>query len=377
MTRIRQLLLFALGVAVLLVGVSLLSSSSNTRDEPGSTANGKSGTLALYTWMTELGFQTSRVEGDFDLHNIDTLFIIEPTQTLSADDRSKIDAFLNSGGDVVVADNTGFITNHLVEKYGIAVGDPVADGNAVPAIPLNSSNSVHSVPVTGASGVSGDRSVPLLSIDGVPVAAGRKVGDGRLFFVTSESPFDNDGLRRGDSAPFVLALVEHARGGRIGFDEFHHGSSGSGQILGLGMDQIFVGPLGLATLIAIILVALYLVLKGRRLGAALPRRDPALVPTASDRLDALSQLVARAGDKGAIARDYVEELKGHVGSITGAPSSDSDAAFIAVLSAGPVAETERLIARGRTLENSKPSERQLVAFAHDVVDLEQRWSNPD
>jgi hypothetical protein len=376
-TKARQgALLAVLAIAMVLV-ISLFSKVSSSPDDPGSTSNGKAGTLALYTWLHQLGFDTKRVEGGFDLHSTDTLFLIAPTTFITRSDVSKISDFISGGGNVILADSTGIDTT-LLEKFKIDSGDEVSDGDAVPAFPLNSADDVHRVPVSNASGLSGANAVPVLSRDDGNVAVVAQSGKGRLYVVSSALPFSNDGLRQKDSAPFVLALLEHSRGGRIGFDEFHHGDTGSSEnpLLGQGMDAVFTGPLGLASLLGLLLVVFTLTVNGRRLGGTVPREDPAKVPSAVDRVRAMTQLYARAGDRGGVAADYVAELKTTIGTVNGVSAALDDKDFVAALTGGPVDETRQIIERGRQLSTAKPAGRELAAYAKRVVELEDVWLNP-
>jgi len=75
-------------------------------------------------------------------------------------------------------------------------------------------------------------------------------------------PLSNDGLRHPDSSFLALSLLQRARGGRISFDEYHHGEGTETS----GAGAIFDGPVGLATLLVGFVVLLAIALNGRRLG---------------------------------------------------------------------------------------------------------------
>ena len=123
-------------------------------------------------------------------------------------------------------------------------------------------------------------------------------------------PLSNDGLRHGDSSFLALSLLQRARGGRISFDEYHHGEGT--QTSGAG--AIFDGPVGLATLLIGLVVLLAIALNGRRLGKPVAgwRRWPRCrAPTAY--VTAMGQLFARSRQRGPIAARYADELKRRIG----------------------------------------------------------------
>jgi hypothetical protein len=194
--------------------------------------------------------------------------------------------------------------------------------------------------------------------------------------LASPFPLSNDGLRDGDSATLVLSLLERARGGAIGLDEYHHGESA--QAPG-GATAIFQSPLGLALLLGVAAVLAFLALSGRRLGRAQHPGDAALVPSTATYIDAMAGLYARSRDRGAVATRYADELKRRLSAGVGGDVGGDDASFLAPLAtvrpdlAGDVA---RLLARARVLATSKPEGSALLAFAREVDSLESRWAEP-
>jgi hypothetical protein len=374
MNRVTQIAVLLLGVVILVVGASLFSSAAANQTDPSSTANDKAGTLALYTWLDELGMPTSRIQNKFALDNIDTLIIAEPTKSFTTPDIATVDAFLKRGGNVIVADEQGE-SAPLLRNYSITLSPGFLDGTAHYVGDIGSQADVHNVPVSGAGTVSAELSARLLTLDGQVVAAVFPTGGGAMIVVTSELPFSNEGLRQQDSAKFVLALLELSRGPRVGFDEFHHGASGATSFLGPGLGDIFSGPLGLATLLGIVFTMFALAANGRRLGKPVKSGDAAKVPSAVDRIADLTELFERAGDRGPIVARYVDELKQQVAERTGVRATVSDDEFVASLTAGPVDETRTLLSEGRKLEQSRPTSAAMAKYAQDIVTLERTWAN--
>src|SRR5205807_609888 len=112
----------------------------------------------------------------------------------------------------------------------------------------------------------------------VAVAVMQPVGAGRIYVIGSPHPLSNEGLqpRLGDSWGLVLAVLERARGGRIAFDEVHHGETGASGAAGAIAWPVWLGG-ALAGLVALG----YLTLSGRRLGRPLPAGDATAVPSAT------------------------------------------------------------------------------------------------
>lgn len=373
MNRLTQIAVLVFAVAVLVVGAFLLSSASANQTDPGSTANDQAGTLALYTWLDELGMSTSRIENTFDLGNIDTLVIAEPTISFTTPEIAAVNTFLRRGGNVIVADDQGNSVP-LLQNFSVTLSPDYLDGTAHNVGAIGSQGDVHNVPVSDAGTVSGPRSTNLLTLDGQVVAAQFSVGSGHLNVVASEFPLSNEGLRQQDSATFVLALLEGSRGPRVGFDEFHHGASGSTSFLGPGLGNVFSGPLGLATLLGIVFAIFALTVNGRRLGKPVKSGDAAKVPSAVDRIADLTELFERSGDRGPIVARYVEELKQRVAECTGVSAIVSDDDFLASLTAGPIDKTRAVVTEGRRLEQSHPTSAVMVKYAEDVVALEASWA---
>jgi hypothetical protein len=219
---------------------------------------------------------------------------------------------------------------------------------------------------------------PLLAQGGTLSAVAEQVpGGGRAYVLASPFPLSNDGLRDGDSAALVLSLLERARGGAIGFDEVHHGEVSTGPD---GAAAVFESPLGLALLLAVAAVVVFLTLSGRRLGRPLPAGDAALVPTTASYIDAMAGLYARSRDRGAVASRYAEELRQRLApGPAGDPGPGGDEAFVTALQGSRpdlAADAAAVLRRARALAAVAPDAATLLGLARDVDDLERRWAEP-
>jgi signal recognition particle receptor subunit beta len=267
----------------------------------------------------------------------------------------------------------------LLDRIGVIAETSLLASTAHPAQPLDPGNRVHDVPVTvGALAWSpGPDAVPLLQTDGHTVMVGARVGAGRAYVLGSPYPLSNSGLRadgpqRSDAYALVLAVLERARGGRIGFDEVHHGEGNPAT----GAAAILDGPIGVAGGLAAAVVFAYLLLSGRRLGGAVPAGDPSRVPSAGDFVTDMARLYERSRIRGAVAWRYAEELKQRVGAAAGLEPGLDDDTFVQRISghgAERAAEVRDALRRARDLSSGQPDDRQVLSLAQLVDDVERRW----
>ncbi|MBV8194203.1 MAG: hypothetical protein JOY80_01600 [Candidatus Dormibacteraeota bacterium] len=365
-------------VALVIIAVLVVAAAAPPSDDtnPSSRSAGKLGTLALYTWFGRLGLDVSRLSGTFDLSQADVLIEHDPTVDFDSQELYSLTAFVHSGGELVFSFD-GSATPEaepVLARFGLQVEAVEDSGTAVPAQPFDPSDTVHMVPVgPGFALLDQQPLVPLLRENGQTVAAAVAVGSGRAFVIANSQPLSNDGLRHDDSATFVLNLIERARGGRIAFDEFHHGEGGGSG----GASAIFAGPIGVAAALAAVLCLVVLAVNGRRVGRALSPGDEAAVPSATTYAAALGDLFARSRRRGMIAARYAEELKRRIGAITGVVPVADDREFIAALdlaSAPGARSAEALLARARRLQQGDPDERSLLQLARDIDEAERAWS---
>jgi hypothetical protein len=370
--------LLVLIAALALVGVVALAVAvPPDQGNPSSRSAGRLGTLAVYTWLQRLGLPVSRVTGTFDLSKVDVLVEYDPLLTLSSSDVDATLDHVKRGGDVIVALAPESIAaaQPLLQRLGVELGATSAPGTALPAQPFDVAARVHSVPTGGGfSFLPSPTLVPLLTQNHAVVAAAVHVdGGGRVVFIGDTQPLSNDGLRHDDSSYFMLSLLERARGGRVAFDEFHHREGG---MANTGAAAIFNGPVGLAAVLAVVIVVLAIGLNGRRLGRPVAMDTPT-VPTAESYMDAMGELLSRSRQRGGLAARYADDLKRRVSSLSGIDAHREDAAFVAALRAAGHEHAEdvaALLGRARLLAAGHLDEAALLSLARDVDELERRWA---
>jgi hypothetical protein len=365
-------------VALLIIGVLTAIAVTPPSDDadPSSRSAGKLGTLALYTWLGDLGLSVTRVSGTFSLTSVDVLVEYEPSTGFSASELNTLIDFVRGGGDVIVVTDRAAQaeTMPLLQRLSVGVGAGVSAGTATLAQPFVPADDVRSVPTgAGVSFVVQQPLVPLLQQNGKVVAGAVRSGEGRAYVLGNALPLSNDGLRRGDSAYLFLGLLSRARGGKIAFDEFHHGESDTVA----GGTGIFDGPLGVAAALAVGLVVAALAITGRRIGRPVAAGDTALVPSATTYVSAMGDLFARSRQRGMIAARYADELKRAVGESSGVSPGLDDDAFVAALAAAGNergADVARLLRRARELAAAQPDEWAMLRLARDVAVAEREWA---
>ncbi len=379
MSRPSLSAMLTLIVALCVLAVIAISSAipPNDQTNPSSRSAGSLGTLALYTWFSDLGLNVGRITSTFTLSGSDIVFCYDPTVSLSGSDVTTLMSFLRSGGDLVLVVTPASLADAapLLSALDVNPSASLGGGVATVAQPFDSTDRVRSVPV--GSGLTFSNSAPLVPmlVEQNEVVAGMvRVGTGgRAYVLGDTEPLSNDGLRRGDSAFLALSLLQRARGGRISFDEYHHGE-GTGAT---GAGVIFDGPVGLAALMLGLLVLLGIALNGRRLGKPSEDGGAVAVPSATAYVTAMGQLFARSSQRGPIAGHYADELKRRIGKATGVDWHLDDQSFcsaIAVASASSAAALATLLAHARQLAAGRPEESELLRLARDVDACERQWT---
>jgi hypothetical protein len=368
-------LIAALGILAVIAISSAIPPNDQT--DPSSRSAGSLGTLALYTWFSDLGLDVGRITGSFDLKGSDLVFCYDPTVALTSSDVNALMSFLHGGGDLVLVVTPDSLADAapMLGRLGVNPSATAGSGVATVAQPFDSTDRVQSVPVTTGLTFSDQAPlVPILEEHNEVVAGVVRVGSGgRAYVLGDTEPLSNDGLRHPDSSFLALSLLQRARGGRISFDEYHHGEGTETS----GAGAIFEGPVGLATLLLGFVVLLAIALNGRRLGKPAQDGGDTQVPSAGSYVTAMGQLFARSRQRGPIAARYAEELKRRIGGATGVDWHLDDAVFCAAISvANPQAAggLEALLAHARSLAAGRPEESELLRLARDVDAFEKQWT---
>ncbi len=158
------------------------------------------------------------------------------------------------------------------------------------------------ITVEGKNQVRTTRGLPVWWVEGSPGAVLLRHGKGRVLLVADASLLTNEGLRRADNGVFLYqTALRDARGGKVYFDEYHHGLRAGGGVWGyLGAHQAHwvLAPIGICLGLAAWSLAV-------RLGPAVSLAE-ATRADAVDYASAVARIYARAGVRRLPARALVQ-----------------------------------------------------------------------
>jgi hypothetical protein len=331
------------------------------------------GVLALYSWARELGYDSRRLEyRAFGLEERDAaLIVLNPEEPISRTQSREILDWVEQGGTLIFADDRNAIfgaSNALLDdlKFDTSVYTTTQlIQQAAPAQPALDQ------PPTGTALVRTGRVliphrddyVALLGQPDALLVAGVKHGSGYIYLSATTYPFTNEGLRATENAALVLNMLRRVPGGgRIQFDEYHHGfftPPSTGKIL-LG------SPWGWAAAYAVAVIALYLILSGRRFGRPVPLKEEVLRRSSAEYVESMADLFQRGGKRDYILRHYHSAFKRDLARKDGVNPQLDDAEFARELARARGLHEQELLALLERLRAQKPSEAELVRAVSDA-----------
>ena len=374
-------------VLLALAAVGTLALQLSAPDGPPLSvrAYGVTGGVALGRWAEALGYPTRVVEGrPYQLPDeMRLLFMLQPSAAypLREHDRGELLRWVRGGGTLVVAvqDDVSYpVSRRGPPQY--AYGDPAAlDVFSMTLLSgvLERGNTVIAVTPTLASGVSGapislrvpapDVLAPLpdarviAQVGSHTVAAVESVGSGRVIAVSTAYPFTNEGLADDGNARFVLYLLRSVPpGSLVGFDEYHHGSRQTSSIPAWLVGQ----PAGQGVLLALLLLGIYVVWTGRRLGRVYVPPGLRIRRRPVEYVAAMANLARMAGQRDAALADYRDWLKQRLGRPYRIDPTQGDESFVSELSrADAGTDTARLLALLRALGRGARARAEFVRLS--------------
>jgi hypothetical protein len=357
----------ALGLMVLAVLVLVLlrgNANATSSPEHASTSDAPDGTSALRLYADALGHPGGLIEGTFSLPSSPGLLFIFTPQAFTADEVQQVNTWITSGGVLVYAAEDG--DPQLDAQFGLGRSSrPVAANAQAPAPVLGGIASVTGAETARAFGPK-PAQVPLLRNRGHDVLAVREaVGRGLLVAMTDPLALCNGYLEKADNGRFAADLLAMTpAGGRVWFDEFHHGAAAGGPPETAWMTT----PWGLALICAVLILFIGLALRGRSFGPPIPLRARADRSTA-EYASAVGSLLHRTGARRVTletlltaSRRAVAERIGLGGGVSG------DQLTSTIAQRAPAAATE-LASVERELDRVNVSESEVLALARRLHEL--------
>jgi hypothetical protein len=358
----------ALGAMALLVFVLVLLQGTGTQGrspDHASTSDAPDGTSALRAYADALGHLSGSVEGDFNLSPTSgLLFVFTPTNGFSAAEVQQLNSWMQSGGVVVYAAEEG--DPQLDTQFGLRRSPmPVSAKAHAPAPILGGIGTV-----AGGDGARALRptasQVPLLRNDAGDVLAVRQdVGHGQLVALTDPLVLCNGFLGKPDNGRFAADLMAMTpTGGRVWFDEFHHGAAASGSPETAWMTT----PWGIALVAIVVIVFVGLALRGRAFGPRIPLRAREDRSTAEYAV-AVGSLLHRTGARRVTLEALLSATRRAVAQRVGLGGDVASDRLNATIAQRAPAAAAELARAERELDVASVSEVEVLKMARRLHDL--------
>jgi Domain of unknown function (DUF4350) len=314
--RANRRTLLIVAAAVLIIGLLAFAASpppANPDDQNSGSSHSaaKEGALALYTWLGKLGYQAQRIEyGPFAIPtNADALFVINPSADLSKVERENLLEWVRSGKTLIWAE-TGFATSQLLRDWQISLVvsskpyDKLRPTQPLPNPPVGEVSVATNYALDTSKRT--DATIIYLGSREEALLVGFSEGRGRVYITSAPHLFSNQGLGEADNGALVLNLLAGITdGSRVALDEVHHGYTASDDLATALLTQRW----GWGVLYAVGLVALYLILSGRRFGRIVPLLPPDTRRSSGEYVEAVGGLFRRAARRNWVVDHYRATLR--------------------------------------------------------------------
>ncbi|TMF59505.1 MAG: DUF4350 domain-containing protein [Chloroflexi bacterium] len=357
-----------LGVLGALVLVLVLLRGSSTKGQSpnhASTSDAVDGTSALRAYADALGYQSGSVEGTFSLPTAaGLLFVFTPSNGFSADQVAQLNSWMQSGGVVVYAAEAG--DPQLDTQFGLRRSRTGVPARAHAAAPIFGGVEAVGGADTARAFKPAATQVPLLRNDAGEVLGVRQaVSQGQLIALTDPLILCNGYLGKPDNGRFAADLMAMTpAGGRVWFDEFHHGAAASASPETAWMTT----PWGFALLLAVIITFAGLAMRGRAFGPAIPMRARDDRSTAEYAV-AVGSLLHRTGARRVTLEALLSATRRAVAQRVGLGADvPSDRLNATIAQRAPAAAAE-LSRAERELELATVGEAEVLEMARRLHDL--------
>jgi len=337
MRQLRDLLLIAalFGVLIAFVVVSPGRAPPLAPDTPTTYSSAPTGALALYEWTRAMGYDARRLEyRPFELTDDDAVLVmLNPSAAISKDHARHIRTWVERGGTLIFAEDTpalfgisDALLDELQMRMTVITGTQMIE--RAPALqPVFDQPPVRELNARPRRALAPQRNdyAPLFGAAGQTLIAGIRVGQGYAYISATTHPFTNSGLRDRQHAALVLNMLRRAPpGGRILFDEYHHGLVAPPA----PTDGLLRTPWGWAGIYAVTVTALFLLLGGRRFGRAVPLREEVERRSSAEYVESIADLYQRGGKRAYMLRHFYASFKRRLAQPYGINPQVDDREFV-------------------------------------------------
>ncbi len=343
-TRNLQLLL-SLALLLVLVLLAALFSRPNTMRVYDLDANGTDGLRALRLWLEKMDYTVERTGNrTFALPaDVRLLFVYPNLEPFSAEEATLLHDWVANGHTLVLIGPTADEVA-LAATFGVASKANAqflqATVQQQPLLPASDPTFRQVNPNFSVLDLAKapDAVTVLATENQKPLVAVRRLKRGVIWYLSEDFALTNEQLHDKNVAALLPALLRTAVApGKILFDTYHlYGPDLSGNSAKkiTSLQEWLVGsPFGWATLFALGVILLYLLLQGQRLGPALPAPQATRRREAAEYVQAMAALYRRAQQLEAVAQHHKRRLKLGLGRPLHISIELSDAEFIQRLQA--------------------------------------------
>jgi hypothetical protein len=379
MMQLRDLLLIAtlFGILIAFVVVSPGRAPSLAPDTPTTYSSAPTGALALYEWTRAMGYDARRLEyRPFELTDDDAVLVmLNPSAAISKDHARHIRTWVERGGTLIFAEDTpalfglsDALLDELQMRMTVITGTQMIE--RAPALqPVFDQPPVRELNARPQRALAPQRNdyAPLFGATDQILIAGVRIGQGYVYISATTHPFTNRGLRDRQHAALVLNMLRRAPpGGRVLFDEYHHGLVAPPA----PTDGLLRTPWGWAGVYAATVTALFLLLGGRRFGRAVPLKEEHERRSSAEYVESIADLYQRGGKRAYMLRHFYADFKRRLAQPYGINPQADDREFVYQLARlRPIDEAAllALLAQLRTTPASDAELLRVVAAADAFI----------
>jgi hypothetical protein len=376
-TRPPREIVITLVLLATLLGTVLALGSRAPEPAPYDLDSGAhDGLLALRLWLGEMGYTVATTDGERFVfpHEADLLFIYPGVVRYTTAEATRLAEWVRAGGTLVlVGPRPG--ERALFDTFGVARQGGVPPNPAEPVRqvqPLWPEAPATLGPVGAAPTLELGRAAAVAAAatdSGQVVVAVQAVGQGVVWHLNTGYDLANLKLALANQGVLVPALLRQVpAGGRVVFDTYHLFGPREARVPTL-QDWLYGAPIGWAILFGCLVLALFLVLRGIRLGRPLPATIDPRRREAAEYVTALAGLQRRARLGAAVAAHHKRRLKAGLGRRWQVAPDLADAAFVERLRHGEARLGEEQAARVREVLHGlsgAPEEAALVRLVAEV-----------
>ncbi len=330
------------------------------------------GSMALDQWLAASGYPVQEVTSlTNQLDRVNLLFILNPIYESSEQDAAQLRTWVRQGNTLIVAGNPLF-TETLLQVFQARM-EFLNSGslNLSAAAPTLIKPPFDSARVEAIYNVVAERDDAVVHqfSEGQPILVSFSEGAGTVWVSGALRPFTNLGLHDPGNARLIANLVAALpHRALVGFDEIVHGFGEDHQQT-LSAWLFGTAP-GWAILVGFAVTMVYLALRGRRFGRALPLPDEQVRRDTREYIQAIATLFRRSGQRGEIVQHYDQQLRRRLSERYAVdPHLESSVLVRAVVERDPTLDIQSLAVVLNDLARRNVSEQQLVATAAEV----DRW----